>query len=697
MGRSLVSNALNLLQTDLYQAALAELGLSLEKLESEAEPEAGLGNGGLGRLAACFMDSLATLNLPAMACGIRYEYGLFRQKIDEAGNQIETPDDWLQNGNAWEVPDMSQAMEVRFGGTIKEVWQENGLKIIHTDYQPVIAVPYDMPIAGYGGGAATLRLWSARAPQRLDMKTFQRGEYAQSAAHREWIEAISKVLYPEDNNHEGKMLRLRQHYFFTSASVQYIIRDFKQHYPDLPLTMLPEKAVIHINDTHPALAIPELMRILLDEEGLSWSQAYDVCRGTFAYTNHTVMSEALEKWPEDMMKELLPRVYAITRALNEVYCARLWEAFPGQWQKISDMSIIANGQVRMANLCCAVSFAVNGVSQLHARILREDVFRNVQSYEPGKIIGITNGITFRRWLNKANPGLTNLIEETIGDGYRRDAALLRELAAYAGDAAFCVKFAEVKHQNKERLAKYVKENLGQTIDPDSIFDVQAKRLHEYKRQLLNVLNILHMYDEIVAGRGEKLPPRTFFFAAKASPGYDRAKLIIRLIHSVARMIEKHPVASKKIKVVFLPNYCVSLAETLIPAADISEQISTAGKEASGTGNMKFMLNGAVTVGTLDGANVEISEAVGMDSIFIFGLTAPEAAGLYRAGRYHPGEIYEQNTALRCALDHLIDGSLDMDYDRQFSSIYQSLLFGDYGMADPYLLLADFDAYRQTQR
>nr|WP_122012026.1 glycogen/starch/alpha-glucan phosphorylase [Maliibacterium massiliense] len=692
VGRSLTNNIINLLQDDAYRAALRELNVDLSQLE-EVEPEAALGNGGLGRLAACFMDSLATLALPAMGCGIRYEYGLFKQYII-GGAQVEQPDVWLEDGNIWEVPTWDDQMEVRFGGRVVEDWSQGYLNIRYEDTTTVQAVPYDMPIIGYDSDVAlSLRLWSAKSPTRIDMASFSRGEYAKAMEQKELAEVISKVLYPEDNHREGKMLRLKQHYFFTSATVQYIIKDFKKRYPDLAMTQLGEKVVIHINDTHPALAIPELMRILMDQEHLSFEDAWNTTRATFAYTNHTVMSEALEKWPVAIYRELLPRIYDITVALNEHYCQQLSAAFPGQWQRISDMAIIAYDQVRMANLAIALSFSVNGVSQQHAQILKSDVFANFNALEPDKFIGITNGITYRRWLMKANPGLARLITDAIGPKWKKDLAYLEDLAPYADDAAFREKFAAVKLQNKQRMAQWIRRNMEIDVDPGAIFDCQAKRLHEYKRQLLNVLRILHLYNTLLAHPNLDMPKRVFLFAAKASPGYTRAKLIIRLINAAADLINKTPQVRDKIQVVFLPNYCVSLAEVLIPSADISEQISTAGKEASGTGNMKFMLNGALTLGTLDGANVEIAQQVGMDNIYIFGGTAEQNADLYRTGAYHASDLYMQNPQLKAAVDLLIDERMPGDRHMQFADLYQSLLSGDPGnIADPYLLLNDFASY-----
>lgn len=691
VGRSLASNLINLLKTDVYRDALSELGMNLEVVEAQ-EPDAGLGNGGLGRLAACFMDSLASLSLPAMGCSIRYEYGLFRQKI-ENGSQVEVPDNWLEAGSPWEIAVPDDQVEVRFGGTINERWENGRLNIDHHGYNTVIALPYDMPIVGYDcSSAASLRLWSAKAPTRIDMQAFNQGDYVRAMQEKELAEVISKVLYPEDNHAQGRELRLKQQYFFCSATVQYIIKDFKRRYPELPLTKLYEKAAIHINDTHPTLAIPELMRLLLDEEGLSWDQAWDVCKKTFAYTNHTIMAEALERWSEPMLRQLLPRVHAIIVAINQRYTQSLASIFPNQWDRIASMAIVSGGEVRMANLCIALSHMVNGVSQLHAQILKHEVFSNFYIANPDQFTGITNGITHRRWLLSANPGLTGLLRETIGDGFIRDPQQLLALKPYAEDAAFREAFAKIKRENKLHLSNYVHDTLGRSVDPDSLFDVQAKRLHEYKRQLLNCLHILHLYNRLMAEPDFDPQPRTFFFAAKAAPGYARAKLIIRLIHSISELVERTPRTSEKIRVVFLPNYSVSVAEVLIPATELSEQISVAGKEASGTGNMKFMMNGALTIGTMDGANVEMSEHAGLENLFIFGYTAAETSNMYQQNNYHAGQYYENDPRIRAALDRLIDGTLPADFDRQFQPIHHSLLFGDYGMADQYLLLGDFGAY-----
>lgn len=696
MGRSLHNNIVNLCATEDYTQAFAELGLDMRRVLHE-EPEPALGNGGLGRLAACFMDSLATLDLPAMGCSIRYEYGLFRQRIVD-GQQVELPDSWLEHGNAWEIPVLEDSVEVHFGGTLHEEWVDDTLHVSVHNPTTIIAVPYDMPVIGYNSKVVdSLRLWSARSPQHIDLASFGRGEYAQANAERELAEVISKVLYPEDNHYEGKMLRLKQHYFFTSASLKHAIKDFKRiHGHDL--TLLPDKVAIHINDTHPGMAIPELIRILVDEEGLSWEDASDITKRTVAYTNHTIMAEALERWPENMVREVLPRIYSILEELNRRLCAELFEKFPGEWERIANMAILAYGHVHMANLCIAMSHSINGVSKLHGEILKNDTFRDYAQLMPERFSAITNGITQRRWLMLSNPGLSTLLDETIGTHWRDDPMQLRNLLALREDAAFREQFAKVKTQNKERFAKWIQARQGLVIDPSSLFDVQAKRLHEYKRQLLNALHILVLYNRITEDSAYTMTPRTFLFGAKASPGYGRAKQIIRFIHTLSAIIAKHPRASKMIQVAFLENYDVSTAEMLMPAAEVSEQLSTASKEASGTGNMKFMMNGAITIGTMDGANVEIYDEVGVDNIYIFGMRAHEVQALYAAGTYRSALVFETNQEIRHALTMMIDGSLTPENPAVFQDLYHALLFGDHGqLADPYLVLKDFGSYSMAQR
>ena len=696
MGRSMYCNMLNLLSTKEYTEALKELGIDIRDVLKE-EPEPGLGNGGLGRLAACFMDSLSSLDLPAMGCTIRYEYGLFRQKIVD-GQQVELPDSWLDNGNEWESAVMDDACEVHFGGHVEEI-EINGIKkYVTRDYYTVEAVPYEMPIVGYDATCVNpLRMWSARSPKKLDLNRFGEGRYAQASEEIELAEAISKVLYPEDRHYEGKQLRLKQHYFFTSASLQYILKDFKKNFGN-DFSKLPEKVVIHINDTHPGMAVPELMRLLMDEEGLGWDEASAIVQKTIAYTNHTIMAEALEKWPVGMVQNLLPRIYQILCEINRRVCERLWNYFPGDWDRIARMAIISYDNVHMANLCVAMSFSVNGVSKLHGEILKEETFHDYNLVMPEKFSAITNGITHRRWLISCNPELTDLINETIGTDWIKDPEQLSKLRPFADDAAFQDRFAEIKLHNKERLAKMLKERQDAVVDPSFIFDVQAKRLHEYKRQLLNAIHILVLYNRIVNDEHFTMEPRVFIFGAKASPGYYRAKQIIRMICALSKLIEKHPRARTMLQVVFLENYDVSSAEVLIPAAEVSEQLSTASKEASGTGNMKFMMNGAVTIGTLDGANVEISEQVGMDNIYIFGMRADTVRNMYRENTYNPMMIYETNQEIRQAMTQMIDGTLMPDNPASLQDLYHSLLLGGWGSpGDTYFVLKDFGSYTMAQK
>lgn len=696
MGRSLYTNILNLVSLDAYKQALDELHIDVDKVLQE-EPEPALGNGGLGRLAACFMDSLASLDLPAMGCSIRYEYGLFRQKIVD-GQQVELPDYWLGNGNVWEMPVMEDACEVHFNGHV-EMGNENGRTVFrHVGYNTVEAVPYDMPLVGYDTSTVnSLRLWSARAPKRIDLSDFNHGHYVQASEEKELAEAISNILYPEDNHYEGKLLRLKQQYFFTSATLQYILKDFKK-LNSTNWSKLPEKVVIHINDTHPGLAIPELMRLLMDEEGLGWDEAQQIVSRTMAYTNHTIMAEALEKWPEDMVKSLLPRIYQILVEMNKRLCARLWNFFPGEAERVGRMAIIAYGYIHMANLCVAMTFSTNGVSQLHGDILKQETFHDFYLVMPEKFSAITNGITHRRWLMACNPELTKLICDTIGTDWVKDPELLHDLAPYADDAAFREQFEKIKHNNKVRLSNFLKEHQGAIVDPNFIFDAQSKRLHEYKRQMLNALHILVLYNRIVNDPNFTMHPRVFIFGSKAAPGYNRAKQIIRFINGLSALIAKHPRASKMLQVVFLENYDVSSAQMLIPATEISEQISTASKEASGTGNMKYMMNGAITIGTMDGANVEISEQVGMDNIYIFGMRSDTVLDMYRERNYNPMTIFETNQELRLALTQMIDGTVLPDAPSALQDLYHSLLIGDWGnMADPFFVLKDFGSYSMAQR
>ncbi len=697
MGRLLCTNILNLMQTDVYSNVLEDLGYSLSEI-AEVENDAGLGNGGLGRLAACFIDSLTTLDLPAYGCTIRYEYGLFKQKIVD-GYQVELPDPWLENGNAWEVARPEETVEVKIGGYVSSYW-DNGKLICKTENaQTILAIPYDVPLVGYDSKIVNkLRLWSARSPQCIDFHKFNTGDHSGAQEAQALAEAISDVLYPDDSTVDGRKLRLKQQYFLVSATLQWILHEFETRNGG-NWSLLPEKIVIHINDTHPTMAIPEMMRLLMDEKGLGWDEAWGIVTRVFAYTNHTVLSEALEKWPVDMFKEVVPRIYMIVEEMNRRLMERLEAFYPGDHAKHKYMAIISDNQVYMANVCLASCFAVNGVSKLHTQILKDDIFADYYRMNPESFHAITNGITFRRWIANCNPELTKLISSKIGTGWIKDSKTLSGIAKYAKDPVFQKEFDKIKRDNKVHLAEYIQEHNHITVNPDSIYDVQSKRLHEYKRQMMNVLHIIAEYHRLKddADYAANYYPKTYIFGAKAAPAYTRAKLIIKLINSVAEMINNDKSINDKIKVVFLENYSVSIAEKLIVAADVSEQISTAGKEASGTGNMKFMLNGAVTCGTLDGANVEMLEQVGEDNIYIFGLKADEVAA---RGRY-PGEdevktIYSQNGQLRRALESLIDGSIVPGAHNMFKDLYSTLLFGDYGYPDTYMVLRDFEEYMKTQ-
>ena len=683
MGRFLTSNLIALEKYELYREALEEMNISMEAVE-EIEQDAGLGNGGLGRLAACFMDSLASLSLPAIGCGIRYDYGLFKQKIVD-GQQIEMPDNWLEHGCSWEIERPEEQFEILFNGRVVEYYDENGnMRHRMEGCNKVLATPYDIPIMGYRSGCAnTLRIWSARSPAYFDMASFGQGDYIRASAEKELAETISRVLYPNDSHNAGKSLRLRQQYFFTSATLQYMLRRHKAM--GLPVQELAKYNAVQINDTHPAIGIAELMRLLVDQELMPWEQAWEICREVFSYTNHTIMSEALEKWPCYLLENLLPRIYMILKEIDRRFRMKF---APEQGD---ELGIIAYDQVRMANLCMAACHKVNGVSGLHTEILRHNLFKGYVPLQPAQIINITNGVTPRRWLLQANPELARLISETLGtQDWVNNMPLIAELERYHSDAAFSERFAEIKRGNKVRLAKYIQEKNGITVDPDSVFDIQVKRLHEYKRQLLNVLHILYLYFDIVEN-GAEHQRQTFIFGAKASPGYVRAKQTIELINAVAQLVNHDPRCRDMLKVVFIENYGVSNAQLIVPAADVSEQISLAGKEASGTGNMKFMMNGALTIGTMDGANVEMHQLLSDENIFIFGLRAHEVEGIYRLGSYNPGQIYSENAALARVIDALADGTLSPNV----ASMKDYLLNGDGGYADPYLCLKDFASYAQT--
>ena len=693
MGRLFATNVLNLMLTDEYRNVISSLGYSMDDIV-ELENDAGLGNGGLGRLAACFIDSLTTMDLPAYGCTIRYEYGLFKQKIVD-GYQIELPDPWLEDGNVWEIPRPEEAVEVKFGGQVYTDWYDGKFSFRYENSHTIIAMPYDVPLCGYDSKIINkLRLWSAKSPDNFDMKAFNSGDYMRAVEEKHLAEVISNVLYPEDNHTEGKELRLKQQYFLVSATLQWIVREFKDRNGN-DFKKMPDKIVIHINDTHPTLAIPELMRILMDEEGLGWDDAWEIVTHVFAYTNHTVLSEAMEKWPLPMFKKVLPRIDMIVEEMNKRLMQYLESVYPNDPAKHKYMAIIADNQVFMANVCLATCFAINGVSKLHTEILEKDIFADYYRLNPGRFHAITNGITFRRWIMNCNPELTELITKTIGTGWLKNSDELKKLAPFAKDKAFAEQFDKIKRDNKLKLAEYIREHNHIDINPDSIFDVQSKRLHEYKRQLMNILHIMAEYNRILENPNLDYYPKTYIFGAKAAPGYTRAKLIIKLINSVADVINNDSRINGKIKVVFLENYSVSIAEKLI-AADISEQISTAGKEASGTGNMKFMLNGAITIGTLDGANVEMLEQVGEDNIYIFGLKADEVAARVRFNdNKEVRDIYSENQELRHVLEQLVDGTYSHESNQLFRDLYQTLLFGDYGYADNYMVLRDFADYMET--
>jgi len=695
LGRAMFNNALNLLSSEVYTKALTELDISWKDIIHE-EPEPGLGNGGLGRLAACFMDSLATLDLPAMGCTIRYEYGLFRQKLTQ-GQQMEVPDDWLINGNVWEVSSMEDVAEIRFEGKVVTSKKDGRDIFTLVDYRTVEAVPYDMPVVGYGNQRVnTLRTWRARSKQSLDLSAFSMGDYVGASKEQDLANVISKVLYPEDNHYEGKTLRLCQHYFLVSASLQYALKDFERRHGN-NYKLLPDKAVFHINDTHPGLAIAEMMRLLVDEKGLGWEEAQAITNRCMAYTNHTIMAEALERWPEDLIKSQLPRIHMILEELNRRLCEKLWDRYSGEWDRIAHMAILAYGMVHMANLCVSQSFSVNGVSQLHGSIIKNDTFSEYGQMEPRKFTYVTNGVTHRRWLMACNPRLTALISEAIGEQWKTQPERLSDLLPIRDDAAFRERFQNIKRQNKDVFNEFLKRRQDMQVDPEFMFDVQVKRLHEYKRQLLNALHIHVLYNRIMDDPNFTMSPRVFVFGAKASRGYYKAKMIIRYILALSRLIDRSPRARKMLRIMFVENWNVSAAEALIPAADLSEQISTAGKEASGTGNMKLMMNGAVTIGTLDGANVEISQAVGKENIYLFGMTAEEVAAKYQEGTYAPIQFFERNTEIRKALSQMIDGTLFPDNPAMVQILYHDLLFGSSGgKPDNYFVLKDFGSYAQAQ-
>ena len=696
MGRALGNNLINLCAYGEVKEALEELGFDLNCIEDQ-EPDPALGNGGLGRLAACFLDSLATLNYAAYGCGIRYHYGMFKQKIQN-GYQIEVPDNWLKNGYPFELRRPEYAKEVHFGGYVRVEYdpEKGGNKFIHEGYQAVKAIPYDMPITGYDNDVVnTLRIWDAEPIVDFEIDSFDKGDYKKAVEQENLARNIVEVLYPNDNHYAGKELRLKQQYFFVSASLQAAIAKYKKKHGDIH--KLYEKVTFQMNDTHPTVAVAELMRILMDEEGLGWDEAWEVTTKSVAYTNHTIMSEALEKWPIELFSRLLPRVYQIIEEINRRFILAIQAKYPGNYEKIKKMAIIYDGQVKMAHLAIAAGYSVNGVARLHTEILKNQELKDFYEMMPEKFNNKTNGITQRRFLLHANPLLADWITEHIGPDWITDLPQLKKLAVYADDEKALQEFMNIKFRNKERLAKYILEHNGVEVDPHSIFDVQVKRLHEYKRQLLNILHVIYLYNQIKMHPEMEFYPRTFIFGAKASAGYATAKKIIKLINSVADVVNNDASINGKIKVVFIENYRVSNAEWIFAAADVSEQISTASKEASGTGNMKFMLNGAPTLGTMDGANVEIVEEVGAENAFIFGLSSDEVINYENNGGYDPNVIYNTDEEIRQVLMQLINGTFSNDTEL-FRDLYDSLLnTKNTDRADRYFILADFRSYADAQK
>ncbi len=696
MGRALGNIIINLSARQEIKEAIEELGLDLNTLEDQ-EPDAALGNGGLGRLAACFLDSLATLGYPAYGCGIRYKYGMFEQRIED-GYQIEVPDNWLKNGNPFEVRRDEYACEVRFGGYIRVEKDSLGRdNFIQEGYQVVRAVPYDMPIVGYGNNVVnTLRIWDAEPVAEFMLDSFNKGDYVKATEQENLAKTIVEVLYPADDHYAGKELRLKQQYFFVSASIQTAIKKYLDKHKDI--RKLHEKVVFQLNDTHPTITVAELMRLLMDEHKLEWDEAWEVTTKCCAYTNHTIMSEALEKWPIDLFSKLLPRCYQIIEEINRRFILQIQAKYPNNDEKIRKMAILYDGQVKMAHLAICAGFSVNGVARLHTEILKNQELRDFYQMWPEKFNNKTNGITQRRFLLHANPLLADWVSSKAGEGWITDLPQIKKIEKYADDEKARNEFMEIKYQNKVRLAKYIKEHNGIDVDPNSIFDVQVKRLHEYKRQLLNILHVMYLYNQIKANPAMDFYPRTFIFGAKAAAGYRRAKLTIKLINNVANVINNDPSINGKIKVVFIENYRVSNAEIIFAASDVSEQISTASKEASGTGNMKFMLNGALTLGTMDGANVEMVEEVGNSNIFIFGLTSDEVINYEQHGGYNPMDIYNSDGDIRRVLDQLVDGTYSGDNHELFREIYDSLLNTNCSSrADTFFILKDFRSYAEAQK
>ena len=695
MGRALGNNLINLTYYDEVKEVLEELGCDINVIEDE-EPDAALGNGGLGRLAACFLDSLATLGYSAYGCGIRYRYGMFKQKIVD-GYQVEVPDQWLKNGNPFELRRPEYAKEVKFGGYIETSYVNGNYHFEHKNYQSVLAVPVDMPIVGYGNNIVnTLRVWDAEAIANFQLDAFNKGEYQRAVEQENLARNIVEVLYPNDNHMAGKELRLKQQYFFISASVQEAVEKYLKKHDDL--RKFHEKVTFQLNDTHPTVAVAELMRILMDENGLSWDEAWDVTTKTCAYTNHTIMAEALEKWPIELFSRLLPRVYQIVEEINRRFCKEIEARYPGNHDKVRKMAIIQDGQVKMAHLAIAAGYSVNGVAALHTEILKNQELKDFYEMMPEKFNNKTNGITQRRFLLHGNPLLAKWVTDHIGDEWITDLSQMKKLAIYADDEKAQQEFMHIKYQNKVRLAKYIKEHNGIDVDPRSIFDVQVKRLHEYKRQLLNILHVMYLYNEIKDHPERDFYPRTFIFGAKAAAGYDRAKMTIKLINSVAAVINNDRSINGKLKVVFIEDYRVSNAEWIFAASDVSEQISTASKEASGTGNMKFMLNGALTIGTMDGANVEIVEEVGAENAFIFGLSSDEVIAMEKAGGYDANYIFNTDQDIRRVLMQLINGQYAPNDPERFRGLYNALLVdGGYNRPDPYFILKDFRSYAEAHK
>ena len=696
MGRALGNNMINLTAYDAIKEALSELHIDLTAIEDE-EPDPALGNGGLGRLAACFLDSLSTLGYPAYGCGIRYRYGMFRQKIED-GFQVEEPDNWLKNGYPFELKRSELAVPVRFGGTIRTQMKGDGnYEFIHENYREVRAVPYDMPILGYDNGVVnSLMIWDAEPMEEFQLSSFDKGDYRMAVEQENLARTLVDVLYPNDNHIFGKELRLKQQYFFVSASLQRIVSKYKKNHPDI--RRLHEKVAIQMNDTHPTVAVAELMRILLDEEGLSWYEAWEITTKTCSYTNHTIMAEALEKWPIDIFSRLLPRIYQIVEEINRRFLDELNAKYNGDYEKIRQMAVIFDGQVRMANLAIVASHHVNGVARLHTEILKKRELKDFYELMPEKFLNKTNGITQRRFLLHANPLLADWITEHIGDDWITDLSQLKKLKVYADDEKAQQEFMNIKYRNKLRLAEYIRKHNGIEVDPRSIFDIQAKRLHEYKRQLLNILHVMHLYNELLDHPDMDFYPTTFIFGAKAAAGYENAKLTIKLIHAVGDVVNNDPAVQGKLKVVFIEDYKVSNAELLFAAADVSEQISTASREASGTGNMKFMLNGAVTLGTMDGATVEMIEEVGEENAFLFGMSAEEVIEHERVRDYDPMEIFNNDPNVRKVVMQLVNGTFSGQDTELFRKVYNSLLnTRETRYADAYFILKDFESYRQAQR